>query len=443
MRTNYKVGHHASPDVKRRAFLQSSAALSLLGLTGCASTSSMMSSIPSKAKVVVIGGGYGGATAAKYVRLLSGYKIDVVLIEPLDAFISCPISNLVLSGSKQIGDITTPYTSLSRNHGITVVKDYASAIDTAKKTVTLAGGSVIAYDKLVLSPGIEMMFGSVEGLQAAQASGQILQAWKAGAETLALRKQLEAMPDGGVYAITIPEAPYRCPPGPYERASVIAGYFKAAKPRSKVLILDANPDVTSKGPLFKKVWAEQYKGIVEYRSQHKATAVDAKAGLIRFDVQDDVKANVLNVLPAMRAGAIAVQTGLNNQANNRWCGVNFLTFESTVAKDVYVLGDSIQVAPAMPKSGHMANNHGKVAAAAIVAQLSGWDVNPAPMLTNTCYSFVDNKNVVHVASVHEYVAAEKTFKAVAGSGGVSAGPSELEGVYALNWASNIWADTLT
>ena len=425
----------------RRAFLQSSAALSLLGLGGLAGCSSL-SGVPSKAKVVVIGGGYGGATAAKYVRLLSDYKIDVVLIEPQAAFVSCPMSNLVVSGVKQLDFLTTSYAGLSKNHGITVVKDFADQVDTARKTVTLRGGGTISYDKLVVSPGVDLIFGSIEGLQAANASGQILQAWKAGAETLALRKQLEAMPDGGVYAITIPEAPYRCPPGPYERASVIAGYFKAAKPRSKVLILDANPDVTSKGPLFKKVWAEQYKGMVEYRSQHKAIAVDAKAGIIRFDVQDDVKANVLNVLPAMRAGAIAVQTGLNNQANNRWCGVNFLTFESTAAKDVHVLGDSIQVAPAMPKSGHMANNHGKVAAAAIVAEFSGWDVNPAPMLTNTCYSFIDDKNVVHVASVHEYVAAEKTFKAVAGSGGVSTGPTELEGVYALSWASNIWADTL-
>jgi len=435
---NTSLHSAAAAGFKRRAFLQSSAALSLLGLAGCAS----LSGTPSKAKVVVIGGGYGGATAAKYVRLLSDYKIDVVLIEPQDAFISCPISNLVLGGSKQMGDITTSYAGLSKNHGIKVVKDYASAVDTAKKTVTLAGGATIAYDKLVVSPGIELMFDSIDGLKQANASGQILQAWKAGAETVALRKQLQAMPDGGVYALTIPEAPYRCPPGPYERASVIAAYFKAAKPRSKVLILDANSDVTSKGPLFKKVWAEQYKGILEYRGQHKATAVDAKAGIIKFDVQDDVKANVLNVLPAMRAGTIAVQTGLNNQANNRWCGVNYLTFESTAAKDVHVLGDSIQIAPGMPKSGHMANNHGKVAAAAIVAQLSGLDVNPAPMLTNTCYSFVDPKNVIHVASVHEYVAAEKTFKTVAGSGGVSPGPTELEGVYALNWASNIWADTL-
>ena len=423
--------------MQRRSFLQSSAALSLLGLTACATTS-----VPSKAKVVVIGGGYGGATAAKYVRLLSDYKIDVVLIEPQAAFVSCPISNLVLGGSKQIGDITTAYTGLGKNHGVTVVRDTASAIDTARRTVTLAGGATIAYDKLVVSPGIDLVYSSIEGLQQAQAAGQILQAWKAGPETVALRRQLEAMPDGGVYAITIPEAPYRCPPGPYERASVIAGYFKAFKPRSKVLILDANPDVTSKGPLFKKVWAEQYKGIIEYRGQHKATAVDARSGVVKFDVQEDVKANVLNVLPSMRAGAIAVQTGLNNMANNRWCGVNYQSFESTAAKDVFVLGDSIQIAPAMPKSGHMANSHGKVAAAAIVAQLSGWEINPAPMLTNTCYSFVDNKNVIHVASVHEYVAAEKTFKTVAGSGGVSTAPSELEGTYALNWASNIWADTL-
>ena len=426
----------AQARLQRRTLLQSTAALGLLGLAGCAT-----SSIPARAKVVVIGGGYGGATAAKYVRMFSDYKIDVVLIEPQDAFISCPISNLVLSGGKQIADLTVPYTALSRRHGITVVKDMASAIDTQRKTVTLAGGGTIGYDKLVVSPGVELQLDSIQGLRDANASGQILQAWKAGAETVALRRQLEAMPDGGVFAISIPEAPYRCPPGPYERASVVAGYLKANKPRSKVLILDANPDVTSKGALFKKVWAEQYKGMVEYRSQHKTVAVDAKEGVIKFEIQEDVKAQVLNVLPSMRAGSIAVKAGLNNQ-NNRWCGVNYLNFESTAAKDVHVLGDAIQIAPAMPKSGHMANSHGKVAAAAIVAELAGWEINPAPMLTNTCYSFVDNKNVVHVASVHEYVAAEKTFKTVAGSGGLSPAPNELEGVYALNWASNIWADTL-
>jgi sulfide dehydrogenase [flavocytochrome c] flavoprotein chain len=432
--------------MQRRSFLHSSAAISLLGLGGCASTPSAQS-IPAKARVVVIGGGYGGATAAKYVRLLSDYKIDVVLIEPNEAFVSCPISNLVVGGSKQIADVTTPYSGLSKNHGVTVVRDLATDIDAARRVVTLARGAQIGYDKLIVSPGIDLLLGSIEGLRQASDDGQILQAWKAGAETVALRKQLMDMPDGGTYAITIPVAPYRCPPGPYERACQVAWYFKQAKPRSKVLILDGNPDVTSKGPLFKKVWAEQYKGIIEYRGNHNVTAVDAKTSTIKFDVQDDVKAQVLNVLPAMRAGRIAVQAGLNNQANGRWCGVDYQTFESTASKNIHILGDSIQIAPAMPKSGHMANSHAKVAAAAIVAQLSDWAVNANPMLTNTCYSFVNDKDVVHVASVHEYVAAEKTFKTVAGSGGVSAidlkpEVTQLEGVYAMNWARNIWADTL-
>ena len=423
--------------MQRRSFLQSSAALGLLGLGACATTG-----VPAKARVAVIGGGYGGATAAKYVRLLSDYKIDVVLIEPNESFVSCPISNLVIGGSRQMADITTPYSGLSRNHGVRVVRDMATAVDTRRKTITLAGGATMAYDKLIMSPGIELDFAAVNGLQPARDAGQVLQAWKAGPETFALRRQLEAMPDGGVYAITVPEQPYRCPPGPYERACQVAWYFRNAKPRSKVLILDANPDVTSKGALFKKVWAEQYKGILEYRPQHKVTAVDARAGVLKFEVQDDVKASVLNVVPPMRAGRIATQTGLAN-VNGRWCGVDYLTFESAVAKDVHVLGDAIQSAPLMPKSGHMANSHAKAAAAAVVAQLAGWPVNPAPMLTNTCYSYVDNKNVVHVASVHSYVAAEKTFKTVPGSGGLSPAPNELEGIYAWNWAQNIWADTLT
>lgn len=432
-------------DVRRREWLKRSSALGVLapfGLVGCASLSG---GVPEKARVLVVGGGYGGATTAKYLRLFSQYKIDVVLIEPQDRFVSCPMSNLVVGGSKQLADITVPYDSLTRSHGITVVKDRVSAIDTAGKVATLASGPRIRYDKLVLSPGIELMWDKISGLQAAHDSGRILQAWKAGPETVALRRQLEAMPDGGVYAITVPEAPYRCPPGPYERACQVASYFKAAKPRSKVLVLDANADVVSKAGLFKKVWAEQYPGIVEYRPQHKAVAVDGGSGsgpaTVKFEVQDDVRAQVLNVLPPQRAGAIAVQAGLAN-SNARWCAVNFLNFESTAAKDVHVVGDSIQLAPMMPKSAHMANSHAKVTAAAIVAELAGWEIDPAPMLTNTCYSFVDDRRVVHIASVHEYVAAEKTFKPVAGSGGLSTAPNEQEGLYAWNWARTIWADTL-
>ncbi len=390
-----------------------------------------------KARVLVVGGGYGGATAAKYLRLLSGGAIEVTLIEPEAAFVSCPMSNLVLSGQWQMGDITRSYEALTAGHGVHIVRDSVTAIDADKRSVRLAKGQSLSYDKLVLSPGIEMIWSEIEGLQAAH--GRVLQAWKGGEETAALRRQLEAMPDGGVFAIAIPEAPYRCPPGPYERACLVADYFKKAKPRAKVLVLDANEDVTSKGPLFKRVWAERYAGMVEYRPQSKCVAVDGDT--LRFELADDVRADVLNVLPPMRAGAIAVSAGLAN-SNARWCGVNYLNFESTVAPHIHVIGDAIQIVNAMPKSGHMANAQGKVVAAAIVAELSGLELDPAPMLTNTCYSFVDAERAVHVASVHAYVAAEKTYRPVPGAGGLSAAPNEMEARYAFNWARTIWADTL-
>jgi len=427
--------------MQRRSLFHASLAWGALGslasLIGC----STASRIPEKTRVLVVGGGYGGATAAKYDRVLSNYQIDVVLIEPDAAFVSCPMSNLVIGGSKTMADITSPYDSLTSHHGVHVVRDYASGIDAAKKVVTLASGSSIRYDKLILSPGIELMFSAVEGLQSAHASGRILQAWKAGPETASLRQQLVDMPDGGVFAISIPEAPYRCPPGPYERASQVAHYFKQHKPKSKVLILDANQDVTSKGPLFKKFWTDNYQGILEYIPQPHVTAVDTQTLTFKFEIQEDVKAHVLNVLPAMRSGSIAVESGFAN-ANARWCGVNYQTFESTQAKYVHIIGDSILPAPAMPKSGHMANSQAKVAAAAVVAQLADMPVNPEPFLMNTCYSFVNDKYVVHVSSVHQYDKKDKTYKAVPGAGGLSAAPSALEATYALNWAQNIWNDTL-
>lgn len=410
-------------------------AVPLAALSGCATVGG------ARPHVVVVGGGWGGNTVSKYVRLLSDRQVDVTLIEPNPAFVSCPISNLVLSGQRELKDITLGYDNLVQRHGVKLVRGRVAAVEADKRTVRLEDGSSLAYDKLVLSPGIDMMWDSVQGLQAAHAEGRILHAWKAGAETVAMRRQLEAMRDGGTYAIVIPEAPYRCPPGPYERASVIAAYFKRAKPRSKVLILDGNPDVTSKGPLFKKAWAELYGSMVEYRPQHKAVAVDARSNTVKFEIQDDVRADVLNVLPTMRAGDIAVKTGLAN-ANARWCHVNFLNFESTAAKNVHVLGDAIQIAQGMPKSGHMANSHAKVCAAALVAELTGLPVNAHPMLTNVCMSFVDDTHVIHVASVHEYVPTQKTFRTIGGSGGVSDVRSDLEAVYTQGWARNIWNDML-
>jgi NADH dehydrogenase FAD-containing subunit len=373
--------------------------------------------------------------------MLSNNTAQVTLIEPNPEFISCPLSNLVVGGSQQLNALSVPYTGLAKNHGVKMVKDMVASIDRQKKTVQLASGQTVKYDKLVLSPGIGLMMDKIEGLEAANKAGVTLQAWKAGAETTALHKQIAEMRDGGVYALSIPLAPYRCPPGPYERVCQVANYLQKHKPKSKVLVFDANQDVTSKGKLFKEAWAKLYPGIIQYTPEHNVMAVDAKTRTIKFEVQEDVKADVLNILPPMRAGDLIVKAGLAD-SNARWSNVNFLNFESVVAKDIHIIGDSIQVAPLMPKSGHMANQHAKVTAAAIIAELSGFAVNPQPVLTNTCYSFVNPTDVVHVASVHQYVPAEKTFKTVPGSGGLSPAPTALEGTYAWGWAKNIWADSL-
>ncbi|MSQ57397.1 MAG: flavocytochrome C [Limnohabitans sp.] len=425
--------------MKRRQLIQSAWAGSAIAITGLlGACAAPMGSGP---KVVVIGGGYGGATAAKYVRMWSDYGIQVTLIEPNASFVSCPISNLVIGGSKTIQDLTMPYDNLSKRHGVIVVRDRVASIDPDKRAVRLENGSELTYDRLILSPGVDFMYDDIAGMNKAGAKDKVLHSWKAGPQTVALRQQLQDMPDGGVYALSIPLAPYRCPPGPYERACQVAHYFSKTKPKSKVIILDENDDVTSKGPLFKKAWTDRYKGIVEYIPKHKVVDVDATSNTLKFEFNDDLKANVLNYLPPMRAGDIAFKTGLAT-ANKRWCEVNFLTFESKAAKNIHVLGDSIQIAPAMPKSGHMANQHGKTCAAAVVALLTGKEVNPLPIYNNTCYSFVSDTDVVHVSSVHRYDADKKTMMTVAGSGGVSVAASEIEGQYAMAWARNIWADTL-
>ena len=423
--------------MKRRQFLNRTGALMAAGLA----FPTVVRANLKAAQVLVVGAGYGGATAAKYLRLLSDHAANVTLIEPELSFVSCPLSNLVLGGSSTLAELSVSYDALQKRHGVSLVRDWVMAIDPAKKIVQLKSGKTLGYDKLVLSPGIGLMMDSIEGLVQANQAGATLQAWKAGPETLALQKQLQDMPDGGVYALSIPEAPFRCPPGPYERACQVAAYFKKHKPKSKVLILDANEDIVSKPGLFKKAWADLYPGMIEYRASHNLVSVDAATKTLRFDIQESVRADVLNVLPRMRAAELVVQTGLAN-SNRRWAQVNFLNFESTAAKDIHILGDSTQNAAFMPKSAHMANQHAKVAAAAIVAELQGFALNPQPVLTNTCYSFVDATKVVHVASVHQYSASDKTYKTVAGSGGVSTAPTELEGVYAWGWARNIWADSL-
>jgi sulfide dehydrogenase [flavocytochrome c] flavoprotein chain len=409
------------------------------GLSACA-TQAPEPQVSNKklGRVLVVGGGFGGATAAKYLKQWGGSSIDVMLVERNREFVSCPMSNLVIGGSSQMSDITMSYDGL-RDKGVLVVNDEVTAIDPSSRAVVFNKLADQKFDRIIVSPGVDFNYSTVQGLTP-EAQKTVLHAWKAGPETVALRKQLADMPDGGVFVIAIPKAPYRCPPGPYERASQVAWYFKNNKPKSKVIILDGNEDIVSKKGLFLKAW-ENYKGILEYRPNQMVSELDFANMTVITELGDKVKGNVLNVLPTMQAGDIARKAGLIN-VNNRWCGVDWLSMESTVHKGIHVLGDSTLSAPAMPKSGHMANQHGKAAAAAIIETLSGRPVQPM-MMANTCYSFVDDKNVVHVSSVHTYNPEKKTMETVTGSGGLSASQNETEGVYARAWAKNIWNDMLT
>jgi sulfide dehydrogenase [flavocytochrome c] flavoprotein chain len=425
----------------RRRFTQGvggSAALGMasLGLSACTT----MDAEPAKklGRVLVVGAGFGGATAAKYLKAWGGSGIEVMLVDRNREFVSCPMSNLVLGGSRTIESISSSYQGL-RDMGVVVLNDEVENISASNRKVSFTKVADQTFDRIIVSPGVDFIFDDIAGLNA-DAQKTVLHAWKAGPQTIALRKQLENMPDGGVYVLSIPKAPYRCPPGPYERVCQVASYFSKFKPKSKVIVLDANPEITSKKALFTAVFNGQYKGIVDYRPNMNVTEVDAKNSTAITELGDKIKADVLNIIPPQRAGDIARKSGLVN-ANNRWCQVDWVSMESTAAAGIHVLGDATLSAALMPKSGHMANQHGKAAAAAIIETFNGRQPQ-AQMMANTCYSFVDDTNVVHVASVHRYVAEKKTMEVVAGAGGLSSAPNQLEGAYANAWAQNIWNDML-
>jgi sulfide dehydrogenase [flavocytochrome c] flavoprotein chain len=392
---------------------------------------------PPIGRVVVIGGGYAGATVAKYLRLWSLGSVEVVVVEPNSQFVSCPLSNLVLGGSKSINDLTFGYEALKANHGIQWVQDTVTAIDATAKKVTMLRGE-LSYDRLIVAPGVDFNYDALPMLASAEAQQQIPHAWKAGWQTVNLRKQLEAMPEGGVFVMSVPKAPYRCPPGPYERACQVASYFKAHKPKSKVIVLDANTEIISKKGLFTKVFNETYAGIVEYRPDSAISSVNVATKTVTTDF-DKIKADVLNVIPPQRAGKIAQIANLTEK-DYPWCDINFLTYESKLVPHVHVLGDS--VAAGLPKSAHMATNQAKVCANAIVQLFAGQAPDPTPVFANTCYSYVTDKSAMHVANVYRYDEGKKIMVSAEG-GGVSMSPNEKEGAYAAAWAQNIWADTLT
>lgn len=396
--------------------------------------------MPKSAKrVVVIGGGYGGTIAAKYIRMMDK-SIEVVMIERNDHFVSCPFSNLYIGGIlTDLNPLTIKYDKLAANHGVKLVQAEVTAIDAAGKVVTTSKGT-IAYDRLVVSPGIDFRLEEMKGYDAA-AMEVMPHAWKAGPQTVLLRKQLVDMKDGGSVVITVPLAPYRCPPGPYERASLIAHYLKKNKPKSKVVVLDANPDITSKAGLFRKGWKDNYEGIIDYRPAKKVTEVDAKAMAVMVEGLEEVKGDVINIIPPQRAGQIAVAAGLVGDDKN-WCPVNANTFESTKQAGIHVIGDAC-VAGAMPKSGYSANSEAKICAMNVVALMNGKETTELSGI-NVCYSYITDKDAVSVAGV--YAVKEGKIIAVPNSGGVSPADfsaTKIEAIYAESWLKNILTEMST
>jgi NADPH-dependent 2,4-dienoyl-CoA reductase/sulfur reductase-like enzyme len=418
--------------IDRRDFLKIAASTALVSLPVLSKAATQ-----AKGRVVVIGGGYGGAVAAKYLRTWSNGGLDVIVVEPRSQFVSCPLSNLVLGGNKNINDLTFGYDLLKSNHGIKWVQDEVVAIDAASGIVKMQQGE-LAYDRLVIAPGIDFMYEQLPMLQSPQAQEVVPHAWKAGKQTVNLRKQLESMKDGGVFVMSIPKAPYRCPPGPYERVCQVAFYLKNHKPNSKIIVLDANAEIISKKGLFTKVWAEIYAGMIDYRPNSSVVDVDISAKTVKTEFET-VQANVLNVIPPQRAGEIAQMVGAAN-VDKRWCEVDFLTYESKIVPKVHIIGDSVSAA--LPKSAHMATSQARVCANAIVALMTDKAPDASPVFANTCYSFVSDKMAIHIANVYRFDPNKKIMVPAEG-GGVSENPSELEGNYAQAWAKNIWSDVLT
>ncbi|MDD5240527.1 MAG: FAD/NAD(P)-binding oxidoreductase [Sulfuricella sp.] len=424
--------------MNRRSFMKLMGAATGVGLAGVPYLSSAAEILPKKGRrVVVVGAGFGGSIVAKYIRMTDP-TIEVVLIDREKKFIACPFSNLVIGGFRTLEENTITHDKLAANHGVKLVFDEVTAIDTAAKKVVVSGGT-IAYDRLVLSPGIDFRFEEIEGYDPVKTPEIMPHAWKAGPQTLLLKKQLESMKDGGTVVLTVPPTPFRCPPGPYERINMIAFYLKNHKPNSKIIAWDANEDIVSKAGLFRKGWTKHYgydakdssKGMISYHNNSKLTKIDMKAMTVDNGVES-VHGDVINVIPQQKAGLIAHKAGVVGE-DKKWCPVNQVTFESTLAKDVHVIGDACSAAP-MPKSGYSANSQAKVCALNVVQLMNGQDLIP-PSHVNVCYSYITDKEAVTVSAVYKE-AGGKTI-AVPNSGGVSPDLSELEAIYGKSWIKNI------
>lgn len=428
----------------RRGFLKTTAAGAAVGAVGLP----YIARAGGGKKVVVIGGGAGGAIAAKYIKLMDS-SIEVTLVEKNPDYHTCFLSNEVLSGDRSIESLRFTYKGLE-NYGIKVVTGEATGLDAANKTV-MVGDTKLPYERLVVAPGVDFKWDAIEGYSAELAEEKITHAWKAGPQTVTLRKQLEAMPDGGTVIISAPPNPFRCPPGPYERASQIALYMKHHKPKSKVVILDAK-DSFSKQGLFVQGWKNLYGfdpekndgGFIKWVSAAaggKVIAVRAEDNIVvAGDMEDEHKADIINIIPPQKAGQVAFAMGL---AEGDWCPVDKLTFESKLVPGVYVIGDAC-VATDLPKSAYAANSEAKVCAAAIVAALNGKEM-VEPSYVNTCYSILGEDYGISVAAVYRYSKENDTIASVPNSGGLTpmdASPEDhkREVTYAYSWFRNITQD---
>jgi sulfide dehydrogenase [flavocytochrome c] flavoprotein chain len=388
-------------------------------------------------RVVVVGGGFGGASCARALRQADP-RIAVTLVETNATFTACPFSNAVIGGLRELSAQQFPHAGVAAD-GVTLVRGTATAVDSQARAVTLADGARLPYDRLVLAPGIDIRWGALSGYDE-PAAALMPHAWRAGEQTLLLRRQLEAMPDGGLVVVSAPANPFRCPPGPYERASLIAHYLKTRKPKSKLLVLDAK-DTFSKQRLFQSAWAELYPGLLEWVPLAKGGAVPAVEPATRTLVTDfgRHKADVANVIPPQKAGRIAEVAGVADRSG--WCPIDPTTFESKLQPGIHVVGDAA-IAGAMPKSAFAANSQAKTCAAAVARLLTG-AAPAAPKLINTCYSLVAPDYGISVAGV--YAPAGGQLAEVAGSGGVS--PAEVprgsraaEAVLAEAWFRTITAE---
>ena len=409
-------------------------------LAGLAGTATLAGLLPgalaqTKARLVIIGGGFGGATAAKFLKSYLP-SASVTLIEPNGTYHACPFSNLVIGGGRDLSQQAFTHDAL-KAHGVDVVQAMASGVDADARTVTLSDGSTLTYDRLVLSPGIDFRWGALEGYDEAAAMA-MPHAWKAGEQTTLLRRRLEDMEDGGLVVMSVPAAPFRCPPGPYERASLIASYLKAHKPKSKLLVLDAK-DSFSKQPLFEEAWAERYPDHLEWRGASdfgRVVRVDPQAMTLHTEF-DDIRADAANVIPPQKAGAITHAAGVADETG--WCPIDGLAFESTLQPGIHVLGDATIAAP-MPKSAFSANLQAKVCAAQIARMLGG--LEPAPsLLANTCYSYVAEDAAVSITGVYSNDGG--TLASIEGAGGLSPAGADASVRQAEAGQAEAWFRTIT